>query len=364
MKKKLPMSIPINACYPAISQTSGILFADPLIHDWLMNNFIQVFEVDQETHAIDYYDYCAEGNPFLSYNEIDYSFINKNWLDLASFIESAIDDNYYIRIFVNIKEIKAYSSNTDAYHDLMVYGYDSDNKIIYIADHFSAGKLLLKTCSYKEINRATFCFEPDKCQKEAYLSSVQMIKKECDFMRLRYSMYSPEQMDYIMTFNTNRVYNSLLCYLEGKPVDGWFSRGRVMDSCLEKSHRWGIQCYDVLLQNIENIETNDKEFLFAKQSFHVMTNHKTVMIERLNTLQSRYQNIDWSTYIEDYLKIESILKKATLQFMKCQMYRKCNRIKCMDICKRIREAIDSAGKKDFESTRRLLDVLSSIRRVV
>lgn len=183
-------------------------------------------------------------------------------------------------------------------------------------------------------------------------------------MRLRYSMYSPEQMDYFMTINTNRIYDSLLCYLDGKSVQGWFSRGRVMDSNLEKSHRWGIQCYDVLLENLENIENDKMEFLFAKQSFHVMANHKTVMLERLRTLQSKYQNIDWSTYIEDYLEIERLLNKNTLQFMKCQIYKNHKKITPVDTCKNIRRRIYSARKKDFESTERLLNVLYNIRRKV
>ena len=364
MKRILPMSVPINACYPIISQTSGILFADPLIHDWLMNNFIQVFEVDQDTHAIDYYDYSAEGNPFLSYNEIDFSFICKNWADLCSFIESAINDNYYIRIFVNMSKVEAYHSNHKDYHDLLIYGYDSDERIFFIADHFSGGKFMLQTCSYEEMNQATFCFEPQKHLKAAFLSSVQMIKKECDFMRLRYSMYSPEQMDYIMTFNTNRIYNSLLCYLKGKPVEGWFTRGRAMDLYLEKSHHWGIQCYDVLLKNIEKIEKTGKGGPFDKHSFHVMANHKTVMIERLRTLQERYGTLDWSVHIDNYIEIEMLLMKLTSKFMKCQIYLEQKTKKYLDICKYLKAEIILAKQKDYHYTKILLDELSDIRRTV
>lgn len=364
MKKILPMCVPINACYPVISQTSGILFADSLIHDWLMNHFIQVFEVDQNTHAIDYYDYSAEGNPFLSYNEIDYSFICKNWADLTSFIESAINDNYYIRIFVNISKLEVYHSNRNNYHDLLIYGYDSDEGILFIADHFSGGKFMLQTCSYGEMNRATFCFEPQEHLQPAFLSSVQMIKKECDFMRLRYSMYSPEQMDYILTFNTNRIYHSLLCYLEGKPVEGWFTRGRAMDCHLEKGHHWGILCYDVLQQNIDKMEKTGQGGPFDRQSFHVMANHKTVMIERLKTLQRRYEALDWSVHIANYIEMEAILKRVTMKFMKCQIHLKHNTNKNLDMCKYLREEVIIAKKKDYDSTTKLLRQLSNIRRTV
>ena len=99
MKKILPFIEPMNACYPATSEASAILFADSMLHDWMMNNFIQVYEVDG-SHVIDYYDFSIDNNPFLSYNEIDFSFIKRSWKDFITFLKYAIYDNYYIRIIV------------------------------------------------------------------------------------------------------------------------------------------------------------------------------------------------------------------------------------------------------------------------
>ena len=364
MKKILPLINPISSCYPVTSQTSGILFADPLIHDWMMNNFIQVFEVDEINHAIDYYDFAADNNPFLSYNEIDYSFICGNWSSLSTFLKSAIEDDYYIRIFVNKGKLKLYQTSHEDYHDLMVYGYDDKNKRFYIADHFHGGQFLMTTCSYNELEKAVDRFVSDKYVKPAFLSSVQMIKKECDFMRLRYSMYSPEQMDYIMTFNTNRIYQSLLCYIEEKPVTGWFTRGRVMDENMENNHCWGIQCYRILMQYVDRLESGVGRGAFAKQSFYVMENHKTLMVERIRTLQKKIDSVNWEEDIQNFEKLEQLLKSITLRYIKCIIYKENGANNYKKVCDQLKSKIQTVEKMDQDYTNRLIARLEKCRRKI
>ena len=286
MKKILPFVIPDVTCYPATSEACGILFADPAIHDWMYNNFIQLFEVDA-SHAVDYYDFAIENNPFLSYSEIDYTFVMKKWDSIISFIVDALDDNYYLRFFVNTAKMELYDFGY-FHHDLIVYGYDMEEKILYIADHFKRGKFSMDKCSFDDFLHALDTYDPDQFGKlPAFLRSVQMVKIETDFLRLRYSMYTPQEMDALLTFNIDRIKESLQDYLLCRPTRGWFSRGVLMDEKHSAGHRWGLECYDVLSDLVKNVFHKKKNNLVTRQSFFAEYNHKCMMASRVKLLEEK-----------------------------------------------------------------------------
>lgn len=365
MKKILPMVIPVNACYPITSHASGILFADPLIHDWMMNNCIQVFEVDN-LRAIDYYDFAANKNPFISYNEIDYSFIYNNWNSIEDFIKGAIKDNYYVRLFVNASKISHYRLSDTYYHDLMVYGYNDETLEFYIADHFYNGVFSLESCSYSELSDAVECFGPKKGKNPIFMYSAQLLKKECDFMRLRYSMYTPEQMDYIMTLNPSRIYQSLKNYISGTPVMGWFTRGEVMDGYTVTTHHWGIQCYDVLIEYIDSLVKGNQYGEFAQESFYVMTNHKTMMIDRIETLYKKRGLPNWNEHKKNFEQLEKLLKNITLRYIKYSISSKSdifidnNKEKIIEKCENLKDELTNIREMDIDFTRKLIDDICTI----
>lgn len=286
MKKILPFVIPDVTCYPATSEACGILFADPAIHDWMYNNFIQLFEVDA-SHAIDYYDFAIENNPFLSYSEVDYTFIMKKWDSILSFIMDALDDNYYLRFFVNTAKMELYDFGY-FHHDLIIYGYDREEGILYIADHFKRGKFSTDKCSFDDFSFALDTYNLEEFGKlSAFLRSVQMVKIETDFLRLRYSMYTPQEMDALLTFNIERIKESLQDYLLCQPTRGWFTRGMLMDEKHSAGHRWGLECYDVLCDLLRNVFDKKKNNLVTRQSFFVEYNHKCMMSSRVRLLEEK-----------------------------------------------------------------------------
>ena len=287
MKKILPFVVSEVTCYPATSEACGILFAEPAIHDWMFNNFIQIFEVD-ESHVIDYYDFAIDKNPFLSYNEIEYTFLMKNWDGILDFIKSAIDDDYYVRLFANTSKIEAYDFLYNQQHDLIIYGYDFEEKNLFVADHFKGGKFSKEVCAFQEFLEAFDSYKLELFSSlPAFMRSVQMIKKETDFLRLRYSMYTPKQMDTMLTFNIKRIVESLQDYIECHPTRGWFTRGTVMGEYYSKTHRWGWECYSTLCDLVDELFDEGKYNLLARQSFFLMYNHKTVMVKRLELLKRK-----------------------------------------------------------------------------
>ncbi len=295
MKKILPFVMPITACYPATSHASGILFTDKNISNWMFNNFIQIFQVESND-AIDYYDFAIDNNPFLSYNELNYQFVYHNWNTMDDFLIASIRDNYYVRVFNNISKNPLYGKSNDFEHDILIFGYDKHSKMYDVADHFRNGKFQTGQCSFDELNQAIDTFDPDKFNSNrAFLNNFQLIQKETDLKKLRFSMYTPEEMDYFLSLNLQRIICSLKDYLDCIPTTNWYTRGRAMDGVLASTHKWGIDCYDVVKRKIER-----EDFPFLIQSCHVIHNHKLLMIERIKRIHDFYKFNQEDVFIEYY----------------------------------------------------------------
>lgn len=351
-KGVLPFVIPITNCYPATSEASGILFSDESISDWMYNNFIQIFQVESN-NAIDYYDFAIDNNPFLSYNEIDYSFIYNNWESLLKFIISCINDSYYVRLFNNMSKNPLYQSKGNIQHDLLIYGYDDEKQIFLVADHFDNGKFEKKICSFNELENSIDTYNPELFKTNpAFFNCVQMIKKEEDMMRLRFSMYTPEEMDYILTLNLTRIVDSLDDYINGVPTTNWYTRGRVMNEYLASSHKWGIQCYDILNIHIDNYINGIGNF--SIQSFYLFYNHKVVMLERIKKINEVYKWPDWKKHFENYRYLKELTNKLMLLQIKLRYVKE-----KISLANHMKELIKQLKEDDYKYTIWLRDELKN-----
>lgn len=349
-EKILPFVIPITDCYPATSEAAGILFADSFIANWMFNNFIQIFQVE-ENNAIDYYDFAIDNNPFLSYNEINYSFIYHNWNSLKDFIISCINDGYYVRLFNNTNKNPLYDIKREIQHDLLIYGYNDMIEIFFVADHFQSGRFEIKTCSFEVLENAvdTYKFELFE-ENPAFLNCVQMIRKEDNLMRLRFSMYTPEEMDYILMLNLPRIITSIEDYLNASPTKNWYTRGRVMDQKLAASHKWGIECYDILNLCLNSYDSEG----FSLQSFYLMFNHKIVMLERLRRIDNIYELSDFQSFIEKFESLKNLTNILMMSVFKLKFIKQ-----KQALIHKINQKISEIKKLDVEYTTQFLCALKN-----
>lgn len=355
-EKILPFIIPINACYPAISGASGILFSDPSLHDWMYNNFIQIFEVESN-HALDYYDFSIENNPFLSYNELDFTFIRKNWDSISSFIISSLKDNYYVRLFVNIEKLPLYPYNQTFYHDLIVFGVNEEASIFHVADHFKNQQFVKSTCSFSELEIALDTFLLSSYDSvPGTLRCAQLIKKDTDFTKLRYSLYTKEQIKSFTSLNLDRIIKSLSDYITCTPTQNWYTRGHVMDENFSATHKWGLDCYDILRLHIQQVIDTGLPLHFAKQSFYLMYNHKVVMRERIKILSHIYPSFDMERHLNSYTKLCVLSKSLMMNFIKFTIKK--------DKHTNVPRLIDSVRilyNSDYEATQDLLSNLIKLQ---
>lgn len=353
MKKKLSFVMPITACYPATSEASGILFADEYISGWMFNNFIQLFQVEGNG-AIDYYDFAIDNNPYLSYNEISYKFIYDNWLSLSDFIVSCINNDYYVRIFNNMSKNSLYGSGNDIQHDMLIFGYDDETRNFNVADHFNKGRFCMGECSFEQLSNAVDTYSTDLFDvNPAFLNSVQIIQKENNLMRLRFSMYTPEQMNYLLALNLKRIIASLVDYIECRPTTNWYTRGRAMDEKLASTHKWGLDCYDVIKEQIETMDISAVYFIL--QSCYVIDNHKIVMIERINRIADKYNFEKKETHIQNYKILQGLTNRLMMLVIKLRYGNKKE-----TLVPRVSELIDRIKLLEYEYTISLIKDLQDI----
>ena len=239
---------------------------------------------------------------------MDYDFIYDTWKDIINLVKVSINHGYYLRVFLNKSKLKLYGTDQQIQHDVLIYGYDDKNEIVFLADHFQNGFFSMQSCTYKELIVAFDTYAVERFNiNPAFLNSVQLVKKEDSLMRLRYSMYSEKEMVEAMSINTLRIKNSLCDYINAAPTCNWFSRGRMMDTVLQKSHRWGIECYEILIDYVNSICEKDVNPTFARNSFFVSYNHKVVMLKRIEVLE-KYGYLD-NAFLHKQ-RVENLIRMA------------------------------------------------------
>ena len=132
MKKVLPVFKTPISTYPHTANLASILWENKKIYPWLMNCFIK--PVGWEYRNMDYEDFYILDCPAILFERMGRDLINKGWNNIISFIKDAIDSEYYLYLVVNTGEIEAYGYTPPNPHDMFIYGYDDEQKLVYIAD--------------------------------------------------------------------------------------------------------------------------------------------------------------------------------------------------------------------------------------
>ena len=142
-----------------------IYFGDNQYENWKNMNFLQLFYHENDYNGV-YLDYyvcprkgidASYGNAcqFLDTEYIDYDILSKN---IHSYIESSVESEYYLSIFLNeyyIPNRKAYMSY-DYNHYNLILGYDTEKQEYKILGYNSIGKLCCSTISYETLETALY----------------------------------------------------------------------------------------------------------------------------------------------------------------------------------------------------------------
>lgn len=188
------------------------LFSTVSLHNyfkpWLCSNFNQIVYIrdnrEREFHGMGFfyehqpkeYQHMYFNIPLLETNKLTVNSIDQNIID---FIINKINKDYYIRLPINMKEVK--QVNRDYMHMVFVYGYDEEKKEVYTANFHNAQRYTRYIYSFEEILQG---FEKRHNKTEQYLEDIIFYKNK----EFEYPFFIDKtKMELAAYLNSEDIYN-------------------------------------------------------------------------------------------------------------------------------------------------------------
>lgn len=279
MRKILKISNTPLSTYPHTANVAAFLWSDQKIYPWLLNYFIKLFGWD--SCNMDYEDFWFLDCPALQYERLDRKIIVHKWGNYLSFIKDVINEEYYVYLCVKTSCIREYS-HMNAPHDMMIYGYDDDKQIVYAADFFNQ-KYTFSIVPYNELENALEYSDRTYTHYWVFHDDIIMMKANYDDNNI---------------FLPRRVKESLLDYINSAPSKYIYTRIRENTPSEMDKYLFGKDCYKILYSHLNyNLSTNDLIGTW-KHSFHLMSEHKKIMCERIKYMGNNGYLLNWEEYFE------------------------------------------------------------------
>lgn len=152
----LPINEPIVTFKPIMAAINIVAANNPDNEKWVFNHFVQITLAKNGKNA-----YFIMGStskhkscPLIGHDCIPGLFVSENYNSLTEFIKMCIKNNYYMYFDIDRYYIKNYKYDRHRSHEIFVYGFDDQLKMVYIADFFDSHTYSFEKCSYEEINKA------------------------------------------------------------------------------------------------------------------------------------------------------------------------------------------------------------------
>lgn len=113
------------------------------------------------------------------------------------------------------------------------------------------------------------------------------------------------------------VRESLIDYVECRPTLNWYTRLPFIGNAERKRHRFGLDCYDLLIQHINWIWDKEDIFIRTGHSLYVEYCHKLMMVERIRYLGERGILKEYAVRMEKYETFKKSIYLEVMIFLKC-----------------------------------------------
>ncbi|MFR6514540.1 MAG: hypothetical protein ACLVA6_06370 [Dorea sp.] len=296
-KKILEVRTPIVSAYPDLAHLFSILVDNKKCEKWIYNYFIQMEIYNtlyEETPRLDFYKpFLWESCPFIQQQIIEKVFLNRLDISVINFIEKSICDNEYILIDIDHFEVKdsCFYKNKHVIHKVLIYGYDKEQKKLYIGDYFENYKY-----GFKEMNYRDFL--------KAYVSCEQYIAKDIESSIRKYGIrIIKTEFDNDYIFDWKFLKNSFIAYIQGTNLNKYYKIANIANR-----DNWsnGIKTYNILKKYIEDLCKLEKSDYYPFRTFQVLYEHKKLMYSRVIFLTNeKYITKEECVYDFEKIKVEA-----------------------------------------------------------
>lgn len=166
MRKIIAIKHPIIDTYPNLASVLAVVSENTEKYlPWLYNKFVQV-QIDKHPDSGLMMDYCMPNVwtscPWINYENISREIVDGGFKSIIDFFITIIDNNkvgyflidmYYIPLYQKDEQEKIHM-----FHPVLLFGYDTDEKLFHIADNFSIsnGRYSFQTCTFDELELAFY----------------------------------------------------------------------------------------------------------------------------------------------------------------------------------------------------------------
>lgn len=268
---------------------------------WMNNNFIQlIISEDSMWGAFLFDNDIIKDCPWLSSAQLDRSLVQD---DITKFIKNMIDNNVYIWMNIEVKDIPAYGENM-SFHDIFIYGYDENEEKMYVADFIHGGHYQRFLLSYRQICTAYQGMNRYRDPLGIYL--IWKKKNICPYL----NQY---------TESTKMIREGLKGFLSAKYP---FSILKFMEKESQfKNSFWGIGIYKGLIKYCTTLQSKATDYPKYK-IFDLLYKHKVIMSERIEYIEASYgiKNLESEKELGKLLEKKSLVIRN--MFLKYYVSRK------------------------------------------
>lgn len=295
-KKILPMKYPWITSLPVFANTNAILVNYEDYYPWFIHSHIQLVAWETPEIYIQFYTpVFREYYRLFKMHHYEKRVLSK-WCDnIEQFIIDAINEGHYVYLSIDQYYISSYESfgKRHGAHDMLIYGYDQQRQVFYIADFFRT-IYSFEEANFESVNKAFL----SPYSEGEWFKGVQLLKLKDHKREFKLDLeYLIKQLkEYLYEIKSSVDYK--LIEEPGKDSDSW-----------------GIGVYSFLINHVRG----SKEFVFSLvRSVHLLYDHKEVILRGLEYLNNLNYITDYELHSEAYRDIKKqclILRNLCLKYM-------------------------------------------------
>lgn len=303
----LPHKYPFVTSFPSNAAMFSILTMYPQADPWLYNNFLNLWglQIDEDNILLRFSPLMIKKIcPFLSYNYFGRDFINAHYHNkIVDFFIVCISSGYYIFSQYNKLYIPhiLYSQVIYNEHQLFIYGFNKKTREFYVADFIpsQSNKYTFYEASFSNVRDAvnntqdnTFFVEIFKYQNIDYRFDIDILKREIN--------------DFLNSTKSLLLYEESALYSYEK-------------NCIQENlFTFGISNYNLIINNLIKIINENGPYNDIR-TFHVLYDHKVLMINRINFLIRNGYIKDNQTLLQKFEIIKDLCLRCRNLFIKYRL---------------------------------------------
>ncbi len=275
---KLPIVYPIITSYNHHAHLLSIIGAYKETYPWVMSNYVNVFcHRDNIKHSFcDFYFpmpnevRAPELCPWILSQKISADLFQSTKLDILDFVLNCIDQKTYVHIMIDY----FYVEQTERYqkihgnHDLLIYGYDKEQEILYCSDFL-----------FSDSRKYTFSHISFTALREGFMNCK--LDKSSGYLKGQFYLYKMREAKHVRyRFNPIHIVNALKQYVNSDIPEYWLIHN-IRDNLDDRA--FGLDVYNVLAEHVEIAKREQLDYIDIRL-FYVLYDHKKIMKHRFEYL--------------------------------------------------------------------------------